>query len=1123
MEGLPLARHEEGRIAALRSYDILDTMPETEYDNLAQLAARISGTPISFISFIDEKIQWFKSNIGLGIKQINRDISFCRYTILDDDLFEVTDPLSDSRFARNPMVTGVQHICYYAGVPLINKEGYRLGTLAVMAQEPHSLSDAQKHALRTLGQSVVTLLELRKATRAAAPGRKGAAAAAVADVPAKEPQQEPVPVVVVPAPVQEGLNNRITALSEQLAQTEIATKAGSWDYDVQTQHTTWSKGMYALLEVEEDDKVEMSMLHYIAPADVGWVAELLSGSGGDDAMADLRKVTKKVKGIIGIADKVAAKPGRRNGADSTEFSIITARGNEKRVRAVIRRKINANHQISRIQGTLQELNETQVIVQQVPTLIKQYDSVSFNGAPFGYYVLDTRGYITEMNDTMLGWLGLSRDEVLSGMALKAILTDESMRAYADSQLLFEKNGHVRDLHLVLKKKDGSDMVVAANLDAIPTSSGMLAGTKAYLFDITKLKRANETLEESESMYRNLIEESAQMLFTADTQGRFTYVSNRLKKTIGYSNRDLLGKLFASIYDGEWRKKAIAFYNKQLADQIEETSYLLPIIIKTGERLWIEQVATLIRKNNNIVGYRFALYDITERLKTQEAMQEAARMAMEAKEMQQTFLGKMSHEIRTPMNGVVGMVNLLNTTSLTQEQQEFVDGIKESSVNMIRIINDILDVTKIQSGKLVFEETDMVLKNLVNGVIFALKAGAEKKGIKLIQHIDSQVPEVLVADPVRLNQVLLNLADNALKFTEKGSISIQVRVKESRPDGMMLEFIVADTGIGIPESKVHAIFESFTQAESDTTRKYGGTGLGLTIAKQLIEQQGGEIKVISREGKGTTFTFTFNFKLSRNTEAADKKGAANTSIRSLEGYSLLLVEDNIMNQRVAKFTIEKWGAKLTIADRGAQAVELVANNRYDLILMDIQMPEMNGIQATAKIRKELKCDTPIMAMTASVMQGERDNCVKAGMNDYISKPFNPQELNQKIWALLPKPDAPAEKRITNINYLRNAVGGDLNAIKEILEIYLSKTPPILDAMEKELAANKMDEVQSLVHNLKNSVGIIGADSLFHILDTIEANLHRKHVSNDTLNMIRKMIEMARQSVREIVNEYKVLYE
>jgi CheY-like chemotaxis protein len=213
--------------------------------------------------------------------------------------------------------------------------------------------------------------------------------------------------------------------------------------------------------------------------------------------------------------------------------------------------------------------------------------------------------------------------------------------------------------------------------------------------------------------------------------------------------------------------------------------------------------------------------------------------------------------------------------------------------------------------------------------------------------------------------------------------------------------------------------------------------------------------------------------------------------------------------------------MSIADRGAKAVELVANNKYDLILMDIQMPEMNGVQTAAKIRQDLKCNTPIMAMTASVMQGERENCVKVGMNDYISKPFNPAELNQKMWDLLPKKESIIEKKITNINYLRNAVGGDLNAIKEILEIYLSKTPPLLDALENDLAVNKTDNIEAIVHNLKNSVGIIGADALFHLLDTIEANLHKKQITPDTISMIKKMIVMARQSMREIIDEYKLL--
>ncbi len=1107
MDELPLSRHEEGRIAALRSYDILDTLPEPDFDNITQLTARVCNTPIALISFIDDNVQWIKSRVGLDMQELSRDQSFCRYTILDDELFEVTNPLGDSRFAKNPLVTGAKRISYYAGIPLINKEGYRLGTLSIMSPNPHKLTEVQRSAFRTLAQSVVTLLELRRS---------------------KRETDKPLSNTPTPAAADEIDFTTRVLLSEQLTQAEALSKSGSWEMNIHTHDTTWSNGMYTLLEISEEDRytTDRTILNFVSPADkqkVKAAFDRISGNTAAEEAEDLRKVTKKGKDRVLTmkVDRAVTKPSRQTNTEILEFQVVTKRGLEKPVKAIIRKRLDSDQELVGLYGTLQDITATSLPNRQVKNTGINTHVDHYGNVPFGYHVTDSRGYFTEINDTELIWLGYTREEVVGRMALKSILSEDSARAYADSQLLFEKNGSLRDMHLTIKSREGVEIIVSANFTAVYDERGNVASTKAILIDITKLKKANEALEESEAMYRNLIEESAQMLFTADTQGRFTFVSSRLKKTIGYSNRDLLGKLFASIYDGEWRKKAIAFYNKQLQDKIEETTFLLPIIIRTGERLWIEQVATLITKNNNIIGYRFALYDITERLKTQEAMQEAARLATEAKDMQQTFLGKMSHEIRTPMNGVVGMVNLLNTTQLTPEQQEFVDGIKESSVNMIRIINDILDVTKIQSGKLIFEETDFALKNLVNGVIFALKAGADKKGIQLISQIDSQIPDLLVADPVRLNQVLLNLADNALKFTERGSISIQVRIKENRADGMNLEFIVADTGIGIPQNKVHAIFESFTQAESDTTRKYGGTGLGLTIAKQLIEQQGGEIKVISREGQGTTFTFTFNFKLTKAAENQEDTKAKEVVMHSLEGYHILLVEDNVMNQRVAKYTIEKWGAKMSIADRGAKAIEMVANNSYDLILMDIQMPEMNGVQTASKIRKELKCNTPIMAMTASVMQGERDNCVKVGMNDYISKPFNPAELNQKMWDLLPKKEPIIDKKVTNINYLRNAVGGDLNAIKDILEIYLSKTPPLLDALENDMAVNKMDNIQSLVHNLKNSVGIIGADALFHLLDTIEANLHRKEVTKDTISMINKMVLMARQSMREIIEEYKQL--
>ncbi|MBC7553823.1 MAG: response regulator [Taibaiella sp.] len=1078
--------HEEERIAVLKQYNIIGSLPDEECDSLARLAATLCGTPVAGISFIDQEKQWFKACIGLRCSSLPLDHSVCRHTLLQNDIFEIKDLLADTRFCQCPLVTVTEGLRYYAGFPIINKDGIALGTLFVMSKVPaYSLGDGQLDGLRTLAATALALTEAyRDKLRAA-----GLAERAVEAATARE-----------------------EALADKLSQLESITKTGTFDVDAATGKTVWSDGMYHLLEYKNDDYVpDYSLLKFISRSYYPEVSKKYNHLLTDEvSAAEAYKKVKKKGGKVTLVQNESIDDADSGNvlSEAFNFDIVTLEGRTKSVKAVFTRRIDHKGKFSGLQGMLQENTAGRAMAQNTPLA----EINIYTDMPFGYLQIGHEGDITVINNTLSRWLGYE-EEGIGTQTLTELLYDDGNIAIADMAALSKEKAGIIDLQF--RCADKSRLYCQAAISPSP------AGIHLWLTDISPLKKAYGSLAESEAMYRAMVEESALMMFTADVHGRFTYVSNRLKKTIGYNDKDLLGKQFASIYDGEWRKKAIAFYQKQLLDKTEETTFLFPIIVKTGEKLWIEQVATLIKKNTSVVGYRFALYDITERLKTQEAMQEAARLATQAKEMQQTFLGKMSHEIRTPMNGVVGMVNLLNTTILTDEQKEFVDGIKESSVNMIRIINDILDVTKIESGKLVFEETEFVLKNLVNSVIFTLKAVADEKNIKLISQIDSRIPDSLVADPVRLNQILLNLADNALKFTDKGSVSITVSLKELAEDHIELEFVITDTGIGIPQNKINSVFESFTQAQSDTTRKYGGTGLGLTIAKQLIEQQKGEISVASKEGVGTTFTFTFNFKPNKASLTDARGKLENMKIISLAGYNILLVEDNIMNQRVAKYTIEKWGAKVVIADSGHKALDLVAKENFDLILMDIQMPEMNGIQTTSRLRKEMKCKMPIMAMTASVMLGERENCMKAGMNDYISKPFNPAELNKKMYDLMPKKAPDHVVKITNINYLKNVVGGEPEAVKEILELYLSKTPPLLEAIESDQAAGLLKLVQSHVHNLKNSVGIIGADSLFHLLDNIEFNLNKLPPAAPTLEMLEKMKQLTRQSLKEIVEEYKLL--
>ncbi len=382
-------------------------------------------------------------------------------------------------------------------------------------------------------------------------------------------------------------------------------------------------------------------------------------------------------------------------------------------------------------------------------------------------------------------------------------------------------------------------------------------------------------------------------------------------------------------------------------------------------------------------------------------EEARERAEQSRKFKEQFLANMSHEIRTPMNAVVGMTNLLLKTEPTALQIKYLKAIKQSADNLIVIINDILDISKIEAGRLEFESVDFALAETIDGVANTVMFKSDEKGIYLKINIAEGIPPVLVGDPVRLNQILLNLASNAVKFTESGGITINVTQGTTQNGKVNIKFSVVDTGIGIPEDRLDAIFESFSQADSTTTRKFGGTGLGLTICKQLVELQGGHIGVSSILGQGTTFYFDLDFAPG-NAQSATIEHQKHERF-SGKGLRILLAEDNAFNQIVAQDTLEGMfeGIVIDIVENGKLAVERVAKEHYDLVLMDLNMPILNGLDATRAIRKldTDKKNTLVMAMTASATQEAIQECIDSGMNDYISKPFVPEELEEKITALL----------------------------------------------------------------------------------------------------------------------------
>jgi len=363
-----------------------------------------------------------------------------------------------------------------------------------------------------------------------------------------------------------------------------------------------------------------------------------------------------------------------------------------------------------------------------------------------------------------------------------------------------------------------------------------------------------------------------------------------------------------------------------------------------------------------------------------------------------FLSTMSHEIRTPMNAVIGFTHLLLQMDPSEQQMEYLKLLKFSAENLLVLINDILDFSKIEAGKVEFEEADFNIKELISNIRLALLQKANEKGIQLKLLIDQELPNAVKGDPVRLGQILTNLISNAVKFTQAGKVTIVASFVKKLDDTTIIDFEVADTGIGIAEDKLANIFDSFTQANSDTTRKFGGTGLGLTITKRLLELMGSEIKVESELGRGSVFSFSLEMKNSSKHFVKSSGDETTFENKSLKGVKLLIVEDNQINVILAKQYMKLWDIECDVAENGLLAYQLVQTNDYDMVLMDLQMPEMDGYQTTVQIRKlpgnRFK-NLPIIALTASAMLDIKDQAFVVGMNDYISKPFNPDELHRKI--------------------------------------------------------------------------------------------------------------------------------
>lgn len=505
-------------------------------------------------------------------------------------------------------------------------------------------------------------------------------------------------------------------------------------------------------------------------------------------------------------------------------------------------------------------------------------------------------------------------------------------------------------------------------------------------------------------------------------------------------------------------------------------------------------------------------------------------AEESEKHEQQFLANMSHEIRTPMNAVLGMTNLLLDSKLDEKQTKYLKAINISSKNLLVIINDILDLSKLEAGKMEIEKIPFRIREVIQNVSDTSKFKAEEKGLRFEINISPDLPEVVKGDPTRLNQVLTNLCSNAVKFTDKGRITISVDKPEN---SHFIQFRVIDTGIGIPNDKLHLLFGNFKQVDSSTFRKYGGTGLGLAISKTLIELQGGKVEVRSELGTGSEFSVQIPYEIGTEEEVSALHHETAIDRSGLTGVRILVAEDNEYNQIVVNDTLASLidDVHIDIAENGLIAIEMLKANNYDIILMDAQMPEMDGLDATRAIRKledKTKNTIPIIALTASVHKADIDKCIDAGMNAFVPKPFTRDELlgaisdffhnpdgNKKTKAenlQMPKPapaplaeaESKSEHHVTDMTFLKDFTEGDPDRMKKYIGLYLKLLPDNLQKMDAAISAQDNNTLVSVIHAMRPHLNYMGMKEAAELAAEIESYVHdQKH-----LNKISEMIGLVR---------------
>ncbi len=705
----------------------------------------------------------------------------------------------------------------------------------------------------------------------------------------------------------------------------------------------------------------------------------------------------------------------------------------------------------------------------------------------------------------------------------------------------EAEKHAKELVVANKKLD------VLNIEEAKKTADFVISNK----ELTSQKLENEKrIDELKiaNYARSLIESSRDPLFIINTKGKITDLNNATAEVIGKKKEALINTDFFIYFTDSLKAKKV--YREIFAK-----GYVLdyPLIIKDHHLTDVLFNGSVYRdEEGKVIGAVIAARDVTLQKQFEKELvaakiqaelatitaeaakakaETATSIAENAVKTKQQFLSNMSHEIRTPMNAIIGFTKVLLKTELTDKQREYLSAIKLSGDSLIVLINDILDLAKVESGKMTFEEIPFKLSDSIRSMLYLFDLKIQEKNLNLLIDFDERIPEVLIGDPVRLNQIILNLASNSIKFTSKGSITVSSKLMKENDQSVSIAFTIGDTGIGIEEEKIGKIFENFQQAYNGSSRLYGGTGLGLAIVKQLVETQGGSISIRSELDFGTWVSFVLPFKKS---DLQPELLQENFDFdREVQHIKVLVAEDVKLNQLLMKTLLEDFGFESTIVSNGKLAVEKLATTAYDLILMDLQMPEMNGFEATTYIRNVMKSTIPIIALTADVTTMDLEKCRAIGMDDYISKPVDERILYNKILNLVNKSktetnlktierDLSEKIKYVDLAFLEKRTKSNPKLMIEMISLYLEQTPSLLKMIKKSFEEKDWKMLSATIHKMIPSFSIMGIHSDYELLaKKIQEFADAQQFTEDISTMVNQLETTCLQVCKELELELKLL--